>query len=166
MPRLIKPIEDVVLVNLYTVKHLTYRQIGAKLGLSATQIMRRLRKLGISSHQGTWLTRECAYCHQLLQIRRAKARHSKRSFCSYQCYITCLRGPEDQPYIQWRNGSLIAREIVSKLFLLELKHVVHHRDRDQTNNQLSNLCAFSSHSDHMAYHRGNTSVQPIWGTLS
>ncbi len=60
-----------------------------------------------------------------------------------------------------RYGSRTARRKVSEVFDLQPEHRVHHLDKDQTNNLLSNLVVFANQGDHIRYHR-DFKVTPIW----
>jgi len=98
----------------------------------------------------------CEVCSK--PVIRQASKKSRRTFCSRECYHSVR---QDGRYRQNRQGQRRARAIVSKCFPLEPQHVVHHEDRDNTNNSLPNLRVFASQADHMAYHHGS-GVQPIW----
>ena len=60
-----------------------------------------------------------------------------------------------------RYGRKIARHKVGKVFDLQPKYVVHHLDRDNNNNLLSNLVVFKDQGDHVRYHC-DFEIKPIW----
>ena len=61
----------------------------------------------------------------------------------------------------WRQGMRLARAVVTRYFDIQPEHVVHHEDRDQHNNEPTNLWIFASQGDHLRYHRMNDAV-PLW----
>lgn len=89
--------------------------------------------------------------------------HIRRKFATQDCYYAHLERTlcDGQAYLESRAGSKRARKLVADRFPLQPQHVVHHVDRNQTNNTLRNLWVFASHGDHMSYHRGGC-AQPIW----
>ena len=88
-----------------------------------------------------------------------KKKTSTRPFCSQRCYHS-LR--QDGRYVPRRSGQRKARKVVSGYFQLQPGNVVHHEDRDNNNNSLSNLMVFATQADHMAYHHGVSEVKPLW----
>ncbi len=153
-----KHVNTLYLVDLYTVKHLTLRQIAGIVGMSAPGVMARLRRAGVRASDGTWVNAACAFCGQQVKKSRAVARQHLKSYCNSECYYASL---EANPYRPWRQGSRVARALVAQHFALDPDHIVHHEDGDQRNNDLANLRVFASQADHMAYHRGRK-VKPIW----
>ncbi len=147
-----------LLVKLYTLEHLTLRKIAAQVGMSAQAVRLRLIDEGVKAKQGTWVKRDCHYCGKQIEVRRGASRRVRRSFCNSECYYASLEGERYKP---WRQGCRIARAIVAQYFTLDREHVVHHEDRDNRNNDRSNLRVFANQSDHAAYHRGQA-IQPIW----
>ena len=91
------------------------------------------------------------------------ARTVRRKYASRDCYFahTVARLAGDAPYVVSRWGQKVARELVAQHFTLEPQHVVHHVDRNSTNNALENLWVFASQGDHVSHHRGGV-AQPIW----
>lgn len=89
--------------------------------------------------------------------------HMRRKFATQDCYYAHLERTicDGKPFIESRWGCKQARRIVSELFDLQPHHIVHHVDRNDTNNTLANLWVFASHGDHMSHHRGGL-AQPIW----
>ena len=81
-----------------------------------------------------------------------------RYFCSQKCYHDWYAFAGSWV---WRQGQRIARARVQKHFSLGPHNVVHHLDRDNRNNDLSNLWVFATSSEHMSFHRGGEG-KPIW----
>lgn len=147
------------IVVMYTERHLTLRQIAAVVGMTHVSVAKRLRSASISSEDGEWVNTHCAYCGTEIRLTRARWRKSSRLFCGEQCYYKSRENPN---YVEWRQGQYIARQIVSRYFLLQPQHVIHHKDTDTSNNKLDNLQVFACQADHMRHHHGITDVQPIW----
>lgn len=147
------------LVALYTVQHLTLREIGEKVGLSHTHVSRRLQKAGIKAKDGERVSTNCAECGKPIVALRARWRNQHGVFCNKVCFVAYLANPH---YIESRQGSRIARTVVACYFDLQSEHIVHHEDTNQSNNDPINLKVFASQSDHLKYHHGKTPVTPLW----
>jgi hypothetical protein len=157
IPRKSAKTQDIVVM--YTERHLTVRQIGELVGLSGAGVSKRLKYAGVTSHDGEWVKVECSYCGREHERRRGSWRKVSRSYCSKQCYYYSRENPDYKP---WRQGQSMARQIVARLFPLQAQHVVHHKDGDNTNNDLPNLAVYASQSDHMTYHHGIHAVTTLW----
>jgi len=59
-----------------------------------------------------------------------------------------------QPYVYKRGGMREAREKVNSVYALKDGYIVHHEDRNTTNNEWENLKVFANSGDHVRYHRG------------
>lgn len=101
----------------------------------------------------------CHVCGTLVHRTPSRAKTLKRVFCSAKCYYSVR---QQRPYVAWRQGQRIARQVVSVHFKLEPGYVVHHHDGNNRNNALSNLAVFRNNADHMAHHHGVTPVKPLW----
>lgn len=145
-------------VSMYTAQHLTLREIGRIVDMSAPGVNKILKKQGISSKQGERVMVTCAQCGVEFEKRRSEWRGRNRHYCTIDCYALSMRNPD---YKQDRGGQMRARVVVSKLFNLSPFHVVHHHDSDTTNNDPSNLAVFASQADHMSFERGGQG-RPIW----
>lgn len=91
--------------------------------------------------------------------RRCSRPIGKRSFCSPHCYYRAIHNPNYRR--DYDNGNYHARQAVKRYFHLRLGNVVHHKDGNCLNNELTNLAVFASQADHMNFHRGG-SAKPIW----
>jgi hypothetical protein len=153
-----KPDVDDHIIALYTKQHLTLRQIGVQVGMSAQGVQKRLQRNGITSDQGEWVETVCDFCGSPLRVTRSRWRSTTKNHCNPACYYASLENPGYHPC---RQGQRLARALVAQHFPLLPDHVVHHWDGNTRNNDRSNLAVFASQSDHMAHHRGR-SVAPIW----
>lgn len=157
-----KQVNTLDLVAMFTVQHLTLREIGRVVGMSAAGVSKRLRFAGIASLQGTWITRPCGYCGEPVSKPRSRGKRAEALYCGTECYYAARSNPA---FVEWRQGSRLARAIVSQHFSLARGHVVHHLDGDQRHNDLANLVVYASQADHMAVHHAKhagKAIEPIW----
>ena len=154
-----KGISTEEIINLYTEKHFTLRDIGKLTGLSHVGVSKRLKRAGIESIQGTWVKINCFVCDDEKLIHRKEWKKNTRHYCSADCYYLSLCNPN---YISWRHGQRLARAIVKQYFPLQQDHVVHHDDGNVRNNRVDNLIVFTNQSDHMKHHHGLNHVTPLW----
>ena len=143
------------LVKLYIVEHLTLREIGKKVKLSAPGVQKRLKAAGITSEQGEWVGKECEFCGKEYKITRSR---KGNKYCSTACYGAAITSPQSH---LWRHGQRLARLIVAQHYPLQPGHVVHHVDGDDRNNDRRNLVVYASQGDHISAHRGGKTT-PIW----
>jgi hypothetical protein len=143
---------------MYVRQHLTLRQIGALIGMTATGVMKALRRAGVTAEQGEHVSVTCSQCGCVFDKTRSTWKNHIDHYCTQQCYAASLFNPD---YNQNRGGQLRARAVVAKLFDLMPAHVVHHHDCDNTHNDPSNLAAFACGGDHVSYHRGGPN-RMIW----
>ncbi len=129
------------LIDLYTKKHLTHREIGEKLGISEQVVGYRLRKLGITAKDGQWSIVHCAFCNKELRRRRCLVRYQHKFYCNLDvCYAASREKPR-------RQESKIARVIVNQYFQLAPEHVVVYKDGDNKNTDRANLLVMSHQAD-------------------
>ena len=147
-------------VVMYTENHWTMEEIGRFYGVTRQAVYKHLKKAGIKAHQGEQVQVNCVVCGQEFQMYRKRYKLTKRPHCSNECYLVTRMNPD---YIPWRQGSRIARLLVSQYFPLKPEHVVHHQDSNQRNYKIENLMVFANHSDHMKWHHGvDKTVKPLW----
>lgn len=127
------------------------QMIGDAIGVSKQAIKKYLNKRGFKTDKGqAHLSVSCSDCGVKFNRVRCKVRATVRPYCSKACYYRAINNPT---YVQSRTGTRHARAIISTVFLLEEKHIVHHKDSDQTNNSLDNLMVFRNSGDHTRWHR-------------
>lgn len=166
---------------------LNCRQIGDFIGLTRARVSQITRQMGLKTKPRK-ITIACEMCGTEFTKFRILIVRSKHHYCSRECAATarlkfspwfpcqvcqkpcrkrycsqkCYHSVrQDGRYQPWREGQRKARKAVSKYFNLVRGNVVHHEDRDNRNNDLSNLRVFRNQSDHMAYHHGSP-VVPLW----
>jgi hypothetical protein len=92
--------------------------------------------------------------------RRHQTMRTMRPFCSAACYQSWVR-EQGAGYVQNRHGQRLARRLVAQYITIPAGAVIHHHDKNERHNELSNLSLFASHADHMSFHRGGKGL-PIW----
>jgi hypothetical protein len=146
--------EVVYIINAFTNELETVISLAEHFGITRQGIYRVLRKAGIDVAHAGKMTVSCTVCGEETTKARCQVRKSKHLFCSSKCYFAWLQHGNGNPFVQHRNSGRIARHIVSKSFALRPENIVHHEDRNQFNNHLSNLKVFKNNGDHVRYHRG------------
>ncbi len=147
------------LKELYTRKHLTCDQIGEMLGFSGRSVARKMKRFGISTHDGEWVKVRCFYCGVDFEMLRGRWKKTKNPYCCAEHYWASLENPS---YVRSVCGSRLARAIASQYIKLGLDVVIHHEDGDCHNNDRSNLKAFKDQGDHIKYHRSSVKPKPVW----
>ncbi len=157
--------QDVVVLS--TIQHLSPSQIAPIAGVSRQAVWKILQNEGVNTSKGpggaTRVKYECDFCGKPFEMTRARWRNSMKHFCSTTCYFASLENPRYHP---WRQGQRLARAIISQYFEIPEGAVIHYKDGDERNNNLSNLAVYASQGDHMANHRNNHKSQPLWDGAS
>lgn len=143
---------------LYTVQHLTFRQIGAIVNRTHTAVAKALKRAGVTTREGEWVNLRCDVCSGHFSITRSRWRNSIKHYCTWECRVKSLENPN---YVDDRTGRRHARKIIATVFALQVYHAVHHWDSDRSDNSLDNLAVFASAAEHHSYERGGF-ARPIW----
>jgi hypothetical protein len=146
------------IVELYTVQHLTYREIGALIGVSHATVYNVIKDRGIQAQAGTQVAVVCAVCNKRFEKHRSRWKASVKHYCSRGCYGVSMH---NAGYIDSTRHRRLSRQVVRLYHDLQPWQVVHHHDSNQTNISVSNLAVFDSQADHMSFERGGKG-QPIW----
>lgn len=135
----------------YLVEHKTLEEIGKEYGTTRQAVYYFVKKYGLLVKDAENVAFKCDTCGKDSTVTRKRFKRSIKHFCSMECYKGYLRNSE---YIQSRTGQRHGREVVEKYYgrILQLGEVVHHVDGDNTNNDISNLIVFKSHSEHLEHH--------------
>lgn len=149
--------QDVVVM--YTEKHLTLREIAKLTGMTHTGVWKRLKKVGITAHDGEHVKVKCFMCDKPFTLVRSRYKNTERHYCSNDCYLLSRSNPD---YIPWNQGSRLARITVKQYFPLKEDHIVHNIDFNQRNNRLDNLLVYANESDYLKHHHGINKVKPLW----
>ena len=158
MKRLSKK-EQVDIVQAFTVDLTPAIELALKYGITRQGIYKVLKRHGVNPNDFGTMKVSCSACHKEIIRPRCKIRTQKDHLCSHECYSAFLSA--GWPYHEFRHGGRIARTKVSEYFDLQPDHIVHHKDRNQRNNILSNLLVFANQGDHLRHHRG-FEVRPLW----
>jgi endogenous inhibitor of DNA gyrase (YacG/DUF329 family) len=162
-PILDKNIDEIV--DRYHVNAEPMISIAQSFGVTRQAVYHALKRAGIETSKAIAgnVVVSCSMCGKMHKRTRQRNRDSLHVFCSKDCYNKWLdRGSKaGNKYIEYAHGRAAARALVSQYIELLPGYIVHHEDRNQRNNDLSNLKVFACQGDHNRYHRGFR-VAPIW----
>lgn len=147
----------------YTEFYVPMAEIATRYKVTRMAIWKILHRSGIdTTKEAANIKTTCTNCNTPIIKKRCQIRKSHHHFCSHSCFSKWLNRKDPvNPLITHRHGLRIARKIVSEYFIIPPGAVVHHEDRNQNNNDPTNLRVFSSTSDHIKYHR-DQNITPIW----
>ncbi len=151
-------VEKVYIINAYETDLIPMIDLAKRYGVTRQCIFKALNKAGVNTHKGTegasQITFSCTVCGKEGTRHRGDFRKRKHVFCGEACYFAWLKHGNGDPLIMHRNSSRQARAITSDHFALRPGNIVHHKDRNQYNNELNNLMVFTNNGDHIRHHRG------------
>ena len=143
--------------------------LAKRFNITRMAIWKILRSQGISTSKlvAAHILSLCHYCQKPISVTRCVYRNRLHNFCNQTCYVNWLnRQNSTNPLISSRQGMRIARKTISEIFDLKPTHIVHHEDRNNTNNNPANLRVFACQGDHTKYHRG-FAITPLFdGSIS
>ena len=136
--------------------------IAKDFGCTRQAIFKILKKEGIDTSKEQRIVRTCRVCGKEVLRRRGRARTTKHSYCSDECYRTYLH-TLGEAYNPSNYHSRMARQIIQQYFDYrpEEGHIVHHINKDCKDNRKKNLEVYSCQGDHLRHHRG-FQVTPLW----
>jgi len=147
--------EKVDIVNAFINELEPMINLAKKYNVTRQSIYKLIKSAGIDTSNGAAnLLVSCSCCGKEIIRNRARVRKSKHLFCSEDCYFAWLKHGNGNPLIIHRQSARIARDIVEKYFALRPGNIVHHEDRNQFHNSITNLRVFTNQGDHVRYHRG------------
>lgn len=146
------------IVTLYRDDLVPMAKIAEMFGVSRTHVWKILNMARVdTTKEGAGrieVTCHCG-CGARVMKHRNQVRRNQHLFASRKCFSRWLnRRDPTNPLITRRQGLRIAKKVVSEYFFVSPGMVVHHEDRNQNNNDISNLRVFASQGDHTRYHRG------------
>lgn len=151
------------IVRAFTVNLEPMGQIAERYKRTRQGIYKVLKAAGVDTKKTGGIMVSCVACGKEIKAHKSRIRKQKNLFCGHECYYAFLQAGNGRAYIQNRHSCRHARELVAKVFDLQDGHIVHHEDRNNWNNNISNLRVFANQGDHVRYHRlGVDYVQPIW----
>jgi len=141
--------------------------LAAQYGITRQGVHKVLKRAGIDTGKAAAnLAVSCTCCGNGVTMKRYRVRKQKHVFCGEACYVAWLKHGNGNPLIVHRQGARVGRDIAGKYHTFLPGHVLHHEDRNQNNNHISNLKVFVSNGDHVRYHRG-FQVPILWdGAIS
>lgn len=154
----ITPKDKVYIINAYQNELVPMIQLAKEFDVTRQAVHKILRQEGVDTSKGR-LPVSCSACGKEIMRPRCQIRARKHLFCSQDCYTAYLNA--GGKYIPNRHSSRIARALVKEHYNLTDKNIVHHKDKNQYNNSLDNLCVFKNQGDHTRHHRG-FDIDPIW----
>jgi len=148
------------IINSYTTELVPMIALAKKYNVSRQAIYKILKRANVdTSKQAANITVSCTACGAEVVRKRCCIRQRKHIFCCRKCYTAYLNA--GGTYVPNRTGSRRARKMISEIFDLQPEHIVHHIDKNQFNNDLTNLMVFKNQGDHIRFHRG-FDVNPIF----
>ena len=148
------PKQQVDIINRYTVDLVSAQDLASEHGITRQGVHKILRRHGIKPANYERLQVSCTACGAEVSRPRCQVRARRHIFCSQDCYYAWLEGSQGGTYEGWRQGQRVARLMVQSCgFDLKPGHVVHHKDRNTKNNEISNLLVFANQGDHIRFHR-------------
>ena len=151
----IDPAKLVNIRKMYEKELLSCQMIADRVGCTRVRIWQLLKAQGVKTEDHKRES-SCVICGKPVLRTRARIRDHRRVYCGNACYWVHVASNN---YQVSRQGQRVARQIVSKIYTLGPKDVVHHMDGNQSNNAPNNLAVFASSSDHMRYHRTDIPVR-------
>ena len=152
--------QKVNIIKAYSEELIPMRTLANKYGVTRQAIYKILKRAQINTAKGA-IAVSCTTCGNPIMRIKSRIRKQLHHFCNSKCYYTFLQAGNGFPYIDSTYHRRIARSITNQHFTLQEGHVVHHENRNQTDNRLENLRVFTTQGDHIRYHRG-FDVLPIW----
>lgn len=136
--------------------------IAKDFGCTRQGIYKILKKAGVSTGKEQRIEVRCTACGKAIRRHRCRARQTKNSFCSQECYLSWLEtlGEDYNPSSYYaRMGQQIVKQYFD--YQPENGHILHHINKDCSDNRRINLMVFANQGDHVRYHRGFQAT-PIW----
>ena len=144
----------------YTVNLVPMIALAERYKITRQGIWKILKRESIDTNKRR-LTVLCSQCGIVLKRAKCQIRSNKLHYCNLECYYQYVNAIHPGVYKNNRQGQNIARNIVAQYVELLPGYIVHHQDKDTTNNNPNNLMVFKNQSDHLRYHRG-VDVKPFW----
>ena len=152
------------IVRLHQAEHWSMEMIARAYHVSRSAIHKFLRALGIdTSKAASWVATQCSYCEAPVQVRRATYRRIKHHFCHQDHYVAWMNLARGRLHSQQERSAAWQGYVASIHGELPTGSVVHHKDKNNYNNDPGNLMLFACHSDHLRWHRDKREgIVPLW----
>ncbi len=149
--------------NEYVIQLTSMEDIAQVLNITRQGVYKALKRMGIDTSKAQRVQRYCHTCGKPVLRYRHRARSTNKSYCNMDCYTAHLETLGEK-YRPSAYHCRVARKIVSAHYTMQEGNVVHHVNKDDTDNQLKNLEVYNNQSDHLKKHRG-MDVSPVWSGL-
>lgn len=151
---------DYELKKLYTESDLQVRHIATLAGIGRESVWKRLKRLGVATAGRGTVAVTCAFCGMEFNRYRTRASKTDKDYCNAECYFASRENPG---YVPWRHGQRLARALVSQHIRLLPEWVIHHKDGNNKNNDISNLVVFESQKIHLKHHHNKIGIDAaLW----
>jgi predicted DNA-binding protein YlxM (UPF0122 family) len=150
--------QKVDIINAYETELVPMIKLAEQYAVSRQAIHKLLKnaKIDTTKHK---IQVSCTNCGKTLHRWKMNIRRNKHHFCDVECYR--LFKEAGLPTLYSRQGSNIARSVVSQYFALQSEHRVHHKNKNQFDNSIENLMVFANQGDHIRFHN-RFDVNPIF----
>lgn len=147
------------IVTEYRDNHIPMLELATRYGKTRMGIYKLLKAAGVETSKAivSQVATACGHCGQPIVKPRCQYRRSNTHFCCKGHFYLWLNRPV-APFIKYRHGLQLARKVIREHFFVAPGMVVHHIDRDEGNNSISNLMVFRCAADHVKFHRGIAAV--------
>lgn len=148
------------IIHLYTVDHLSMREISTRVNRSPSSIRSVLIDSGVDTRRSVAgrIQSSCAYCESSFTVFRSAAKRRRSLFCSVDCYSSWLQ-------VRSEHISTVGLSTITlfypKIVDLPSPPSLHRIDGLLANISPRNLILFSSFLDHIRFHRG-LEVEPLF----
>lgn len=153
--------QKVDIIKAYAEGLVPMAELARLTGVTRQAIHKLIVKAGIERREV--LDVSCSACGKVIRKHRCQVRKAKHLFCDQRCYAAFIRAGNGLDFTGSvrRQGSRIARKVVSKVFPLQEGHIVHHVNGNVLDNSPENLMVFACAGDHVRHHRG-FDVPVLW----
>ena len=152
---------QVNIIEAYEIGLVPVIDLALQYHVSRAAIYKVLKKHGVDTSKRK-IPVSCTACSKTIHRPRYQIRKARHLFCDMQCYYAYLEAKQPGRYTANRHGQRIGREVVARYFDLRPEHVTHHIDRNDFNNDISNLIVFVNQGDHIRYHRLGDEIASIF----
>ena len=148
------------ILNSWNDNSMSMADIGRVLHVTRQCVFKFLKSAGADTTKRK-LPFICYTCGKESTRTRKKLRTNKLNFCCEMCYLIYLETLGEH-YRPSAYHCRVGRKAISQHHEWQPGQVIHHVNKDDTDNRLENLEVYANQSDHLKKHRGKTPVEPIW----
>lgn len=140
----------------------TMISIAKSLDMTRQGVFKILKKAGVDTSKSQRVAVVCSTCGKTVEKMKSRVRGKNQFFCSKECHLIWL-DTLGEGYKPSSYYSRMGRKKVTEYFDYKPEdgQILHHINKDCSDNRKINLMVFASQGDHVRYHRG-IQVTPIW----